>query len=112
MDSEQSGLARAMDEPDDLSDDSSSYSMTTRAGRSRKTPVLTVGMEIDPMKMDEASDPKVNTLQLWLTAQMIFSSITRSVPDMPQELAYAFALSQNDPHPRLSGIFSCLFTER
>ena len=48
---------------------------------------MLVGMEIDPEKMDEAADPKVNTLQLWLTAQKIFSAVTRSTPDMPQELA-------------------------
>jgi len=44
-------------------------------------------MEIDPTKMDEAADPKVNTLQLWLTAQKIFSSISRSAGTMPKELA-------------------------
>jgi len=52
----------------------------------KKTRIL-VGMEIEPSKMDEAADPKVNTLQLWLTAQKIFSALTRSTSDMPQELA-------------------------
>jgi hypothetical protein len=46
-------------------------------------------MELDPRKMPEASDPKVNTLQLWLTAQKIFSSLVRSLDEMPKELAYA-----------------------
>lgn len=46
-----------------------------------------LGMEIDPMKLDEAADPKVNTLQLWLTAQKIFSGVVRSVDYIPKELA-------------------------
>ena len=45
-------------------------------------------MEVDPTKLDEAADPKVNTLELWLTAQKIFSCITRSVNSMPAELVY------------------------
>ena len=55
-------------------------------GKTTRSRVL-VGMELDPTRIDEAADPKVNTLQLWLTAQKIFSSITHSSRDMPQELA-------------------------
>jgi len=43
-------------------------------------------MEIDPTKLDDAADPKVNTLELWLIAQKIFSCIVRSVNFMPAEL--------------------------
>mgnify|MGYP002386323754 FL=1 len=58
----------------------------SKSSMTKKTRIL-VGMEIEPSKMDEAADPKVNTLQLWLTAQKIFSALTRSTSDMPQELA-------------------------
>ena len=90
------GLARFIDEMDDEDEEkgnggsSSSFSSIGNLTRiserkSRKSRML-VGMEIDPSKMDEAADPKVNTLQLWLTAQKIFSSFTRSTLDMPKEL--------------------------
>ena len=45
-----------------------------------------LNMEIDPTKLDDAADPKVNTLELWLIAQKIFSCIVRSVNFMPAEL--------------------------
>jgi len=43
-------------------------------------------MEINPDMMDEASDPEVNTLQLWLIVQKLFSTITRNYPKVPDEI--------------------------
>jgi hypothetical protein len=43
-------------------------------------------MEVDPMKLDDASDAKVNTLELWLVAQKLFRSIQRSEPRVPLEI--------------------------
>ena len=37
-----------------------------------------MNMEVDPKKLDEASDPEVNTLQLWLIVQKLFVAITRN----------------------------------
>ena len=43
-------------------------------------------MEINPDMMDEASDPEVNTLQLWLIVQKLFSTITRNHAKVPDEI--------------------------
>jgi hypothetical protein len=43
-------------------------------------------MEIDPLKIDDASDAKINTLELWLVAQKLFRSIELSEPRVPLEI--------------------------
>lgn len=43
-------------------------------------------MELDPQKLDEASDLDINTLELWLTAQKMFKLIMQSEKILPQEL--------------------------
>jgi len=70
----------------EMGDMPSSRSLSWSSSKKSRTRVL-VGMEIDPTRMDEAADPKVNSLQLWLTAQKIFSAITRSTNEVPKELA-------------------------
>eukprot|EP01087_Luapelamoeba_hula_P003797 TRINITY_DN1364_c1_g1_i6.p1 TRINITY_DN1364_c1_g1~~TRINITY_DN1364_c1_g1_i6.p1 ORF type:complete len:802 (-),score=89.12 TRINITY_DN1364_c1_g1_i6:88-2493(-) len=52
---------------------------------------IDLGMEIDPSKMPEAADKKINTLQLWLTAQKIFSAITRSFDILPADMREVLA---------------------
>ena len=76
-----------------------SSNISNRNVRSR----VIVGMELDPTKMDEAADPKVNTLQLWLTAQKIFSSVTHSTPDMPRELAEVLVYVHDTVKDKYSG---------
>jgi len=45
-----------------------------------------VMLEVDPSKMDEAQDDQVNTLQLWLIAQKLFSSLAKSTSTVPSEI--------------------------
>eukprot|EP01089_Gocevia_fonbrunei_P015362 TRINITY_DN4480_c0_g1_i1.p1 TRINITY_DN4480_c0_g1~~TRINITY_DN4480_c0_g1_i1.p1 ORF type:complete len:358 (+),score=82.71 TRINITY_DN4480_c0_g1_i1:113-1075(+) len=51
-----------------------------------QTSLYTMNMEVDPTKMDDASDPEINTLQLWLIAQKIFGGIIRSKGQVPAEI--------------------------
>jgi len=62
------------------------YSSSSRSNTRNFKMRTHIGMEVDPMKMDEAADPKVNNLHLQLTAQRIFSAIARSRDDLPCEL--------------------------
>ncbi|KAL6055689.1 Ras GTPase activating protein ira2 [Balamuthia mandrillaris] len=43
-------------------------------------------MEVDPSKLTEAEDAKVNTLQLWLFAQQLFNALIQSPDQLPAEL--------------------------
>lgn len=43
-------------------------------------------MELDPEKLDEASDVTINTLELWLIAQKMFKLITASQKNIPRQL--------------------------
>eukprot|EP01087_Luapelamoeba_hula_P014658 TRINITY_DN4339_c0_g2_i1.p1 TRINITY_DN4339_c0_g2~~TRINITY_DN4339_c0_g2_i1.p1 ORF type:complete len:943 (-),score=160.44 TRINITY_DN4339_c0_g2_i1:50-2878(-) len=45
-----------------------------------------VVMEVDPTKMEEAADDKVNTLQLWLVAQKLFVALESSSNHVPTEV--------------------------
>lgn len=45
-----------------------------------------VAFEVDPTKMEEASDQSVNTIQLWLVAQKLLSSLMRAIGTLPKEL--------------------------
>jgi len=53
--------------------------------------------------MDEAADPEVNTLQLWLTAQKLFTAITRSAKAMPRELSQVLVFVFNQVGEKFSG---------
>eukprot|EP01087_Luapelamoeba_hula_P003796 TRINITY_DN1364_c1_g1_i5.p1 TRINITY_DN1364_c1_g1~~TRINITY_DN1364_c1_g1_i5.p1 ORF type:complete len:237 (-),score=57.28 TRINITY_DN1364_c1_g1_i5:100-810(-) len=53
--------------------------------------LIDLGMEVDPSKMPEAADAKINTLQLWLTAQKVFSAITRSYDSLPADMREVLA---------------------
>jgi len=75
----------ALDEEPGTDEEMGSASISMSS--TKKSRRVMVGMELDPLKMDEAADPKINTLQLWLTAQKIFSAVTHSHRDMPKELA-------------------------
>lgn len=44
-------------------------------------------MELDPTKLSEASDAKVNTLQLWLVAERLLSALLKSAPTFPPEFS-------------------------
>jgi len=57
------------DDDEDASDHSSSR---------KSIGLFNMNMEVDPKKLDEASDPEVNTLQLWLIVQKLFVAITRN----------------------------------
>jgi len=80
-----------------------SRSATSSSTGRKSTRRVLVGMELDPTRMDEAADPKVNTLQLWLTAQKIFSSVTHSTSDMPKELADILVYVYQSVASRFSG---------
>lgn len=43
-------------------------------------------MEIDPHKVDEASDTTINSLELWLVAQKLFKCIVDSERIMPTQI--------------------------
>lgn len=43
-------------------------------------------MEVDPHKLDDASDATINTLELWLVAQKMFKSIVNSERHIPVEV--------------------------
>jgi len=43
-------------------------------------------VEMDPSKMDEAEDQNVNTIQLWLVAQKLLSTLMKSVGTLPREI--------------------------
>lgn len=43
-------------------------------------------MEIDPNKMDDASDRTINSLELWLVAQKLFKCIISSERAMPTQI--------------------------
>jgi hypothetical protein len=67
------------------------------------TSMVNISMEIDPTKFDDATDSEVNTLQLWLTAQKIFSSFVRSEKQFPEDLRKLLRLlnehtSEEDSH--------------
>lgn len=70
---------------------------------SRSTIGAKKDMEVDPTKMDEAADPKVNTLELWLTAQKIFSCIARSHNELPAELGEILKCVHNMVEKRFPG---------
>jgi len=96
--------ASVIDGEGDEEEGASSRSMSAISSRKGKSHTLmNMGMEIDPTKLDEASDPKVNTLQLWLTAQKIFSAITRSVEDMPKEMAEFLVFLHSEVLNKFSG---------
>lgn len=42
--------------------------------------------EVDPSKLDEASQASVNTIQLWLVAQKMLSSLMRALGTLPREI--------------------------
>ena len=84
-------ISTETDEETGASSGSMKMSGSTKTRLHLKSPshtLMNMGMEIDPTKLDEAADPKVNTLQLWLTAQKIFSAITRTRDELPKELVY------------------------
>ena len=84
-------ISTESDEETGASSGSMKMSGSTKTRLHLKSPshtLMNMGMEIDPTKLDEAADPKVNTLQLWLTAQKIFSAITRTSDELPKELVY------------------------
>jgi len=45
-----------------------------------------VVFEVDPTKMDDASEQSVNTLQLWLIAQKLLTSFMKTVHQLPREV--------------------------
>jgi len=56
------------------------------SNQSQTTIMGPMAMEVDPSKMDEAADDQINTLELWLVAQKLFSGMVKAKSSVPSEV--------------------------
>jgi len=59
---------------------------TSGEGGSKTTIMGPMAMEVDPSKMEEAADEQINTLELWLVAQKLFSGMNKAKSSVPSEI--------------------------
>jgi len=76
--------------------------------------LLAMSLEIDPRKMEDASETEVNTLELWLIAQKLFSRMVKAQSTIPSEIRHVLKhvdqeISQAFPNARYSAMGGFLF---